>query len=355
METACWWGHFDGSEPCPVSKDIANPMDTEIEAVRHWDHDNQIAWNLLNKQLPDVTMLEVRQYKTAKERWHVVTQEFMVKSAYARNTLHRSFVDMWCLKGGDVCAFLTNLKMWHNELLVAGVTINNKDFKCTVLDGILDALATYALQTLTSACLNGNTLEMKDIIHVISEEADRTRTRRVPKDQSQGQSRGNSNKEGQPDKALTATSPSEGGNSRRCKGKCHHCGKEGHWVHECRTKKRKEVEAAAAANQSGQAAQTTTTTPKPVNKPIGSTNVAFTDNGDSDFWAAATEVVHMHADCMDQNLWTGRLDWDDDGDYEVDIPPHIEPTPAPHNVLHAPIATHTPASLGAPDEKEDHL
>src|SRR3979490_2779395 len=42
METACQWGHFDGSEPCPVPKDIANPMDTEIEAARHWDRNNQI-------------------------------------------------------------------------------------------------------------------------------------------------------------------------------------------------------------------------------------------------------------------------------------------------------------------------
>jgi len=230
METACRWGHFDGSEPCPVPKDIANPTDMEIEAARHWDRDNQIAWNLLNKQLPDTTMLEVRQYKTAKERWHVVTQEFMAKSAYARNALHCSFVDMRCPKGGDVRAFLTNLKMRHNELLAAGVTINNEDFKRTVLDGILDALSAYASQMLTSARLNGNTLEMKDIIHVISKEADHTRNRYALKDQSQGQSRGNSNKEGQPDKALTATSPSEGGNSRRRKGKCHHCGKEGHWV-----------------------------------------------------------------------------------------------------------------------------
>jgi len=356
METACRWGHFDGSEPCPVPKDIANLTDTEIEAARHWDRNDQIARNLLNKRLPDATMLEVRQYKTAKERWHIVTQEFMVKSAYARNALHRSFVDMRCPKGGDVRAFLTNLKMRRNELLAAGITISHKDFERTVLDGIPDALSTYASQTLTSARLNGNILEMKDIIHVISEEADHTRNRRAPKDQSQGQSRGNGNKEGQPDEALAATSPSEGRNSRHRKGKCHHCGKEGHWVRECCTKKQEEAaEAAAAANQSSQAAQTTTTTPKPVNKPVGSTNVAFTDDDNGDFWAAATEVVHMHADHAEQNPWTGGLDWDDDGDYEVDITPRVESTPFHHNALHAPAASHIPASLGALDEEEEPL
>jgi len=356
METACGWGHFDGSEPCPVPKDIANPTDTEIEAARYWDCDNQIARNLLNKWLPDTTMLEVRQYKTAKEWWHVVTQEFMAKSTYTRNALHRSFVDMQCPKGGNIRAFLTNLKMQHNKLLAAGVTISREDFECTVLDGIPDALSAYASQTLTSARLNGNTLEMKDIIHVISEEADRTRTRRAPKDQSQGQSRGNGNKEGQPDEALATTSPPEGGNSRRRKGKCHHCGKEGHWVCECCTKKREEVvEAAAAANQSGQAAQATTTTPKPVNRPIGSANVAFTDDDNDDFWAAAAEVVHTHADHAEQNPWTGRLDWDDNGDYEVDIAPRVKSTPFRHNALHVPAASHIPASLGAPDEEEEPL
>ena len=92
-----------------------------------------------------------------------------------------------------------------------------------------------------------------------------------------------------------------------------------------------------------------------MNKPVGSANVAFTDNSDGDFWAAAAEVVHMHADRADQNPWTGGLNWDDDGDYEVDIAPCVKPTPTPHNALHAPTATCTLASLGAPDEEEDHL
>jgi len=237
-------------------------MDTKKEAAKSWDCEDQITWNLLNKQLPDATMLEVRQYKTAKERWHVVTQQFMAKSAYARNTLHHSFINMQCPKGGDIWAFLMNLKIQCSKLLAASIAISSKDFECTVLNGILDALSAYASQTLMSAHLNSNTLEMKDIIHVISKEANHTRTCRTPKDQSQGQSKANGNKEGQLDKALTATSHSKGSSSRCHRGKCHHCGREGHWVRECCTKKWEETaaEAAAVANQSGQAAQMSTST-----------------------------------------------------------------------------------------------
>jgi len=319
METACRWGHFDDSKPCPIPKDISNPTDTEKQEAKNWDREDQIARNLLNKRLPDATMLEVRQYRTAKEWWHVITQEFTVKSAYARNALHRLFVDMRCLKGGDVWAFLTNLKMRRNELLAAGVTINSEDFERTVLDGIPDALSAYALQTLMSARLSSNSLEMKDIIHVISKEADRTRTRRVPKDQSQGQSKANGNKEGHLDKALAVTSHSEGGNSRRRRGKCHHCGKEGHWVRECRTKKREEaaVETAAAANQSGQATQTgTSTSPntsRRENRPVGSTNVAYEDDSDDgDFWAATVEVEDTHIHCAASDPLMGDVDDDED-------------------------------------------
>jgi len=208
-----------------------------------------------------------------------------------------------------------NLKMHHNELLAVGVTINNKDFERTVLDSIPDALSAYALQTLTSTHLNSNTLEMKDIIHVISEEADCTRTCHALKDHSQGQSKANGIKEGQPDKALIATSHSEGGNLRCCKGKCHHCGKKGHWACECCTKKWEE--AAAVANQSSQATQTgTSTSPntsRQENRPVSSANIAYEDNSDDgNFWAATMEVEDAHIHCAVLDPLMGDVNDDED-------------------------------------------
>jgi len=135
-------------------------------------------------------MLEVQQYQTAKERWDVVKQQFTVKSAYAQNALYQSFIDMQCLKGGDVHAFLSSLTKQRNELLAAGITISNEDFEHTVLNGIPDPLAAYASQFLGQACLNGKPLEMRDIIYLLSKEVDHIKTCCVLKDQAHAQGKG---------------------------------------------------------------------------------------------------------------------------------------------------------------------
>jgi len=176
METTDQWDHFNSSEPCPVPVDSDYPTTTETQELKHWDHMDQIACNLLNKCLPNETMLEVQQYPTVKERWDVVKQQFTVKSAYAWNALYWLFINMQCLKGGDVCAFLSSLMKQHNKLLVASITIGNEDFEYMVLDSIPDPLATYTSQFLGQAHLNGKPLEMRDIIHLLSEEVDRIKT-----------------------------------------------------------------------------------------------------------------------------------------------------------------------------------
>jgi hypothetical protein len=40
---------------------------------------------------------------------------------------------MRCLKGGDVCAFLMNLKTKRNELAAISMAIADKDYQRTVL------------------------------------------------------------------------------------------------------------------------------------------------------------------------------------------------------------------------------
>jgi len=392
METTDRWDHFDGSEPRPVPVDSDHPTTAETQELKCWDRKDRIACNLLNKRLPNETMLEVQQYQTAKERWDIVKQQFTVKSTYAWNALHWSFIDMQCPKGGDIHAFLSSLMKWRNELLAASVTISNEDFERMVLNGIPDPLTAYALQFLGQAHLNGKPLEMRDIIHLLSEEADRIKTRHVLKDQAHAQGKGKVS--GQPNEALAATSAFEGSDGRRRKGKCHHCGKEGHWVRKCRSRKREE--AVAAADQTGHAAQANLgTTSKPKNKPVGSANHVTTDDDNSDdrgFWAV--EEVHAcyvepdhHMDDSDSDnedkafcaeIWgaedEGDLDWAGPDDQlvkegeeqeaeeeagaatlpEEDSAPCTGSQPTPHNAPHVRNINSDLEPHQAPDE-EGHM
>jgi len=126
-----------------------------------------------------------------------------------------------------------------------------------ILQGIPDTLTIYASQTLLTLCLatkyTGKLIDMLDIINSISKEADHVKTHCVPKDQAPGKGK----REGQTDEALAATSSSNCCNNnntgKRHKGKCHHCSREGHWVQECRTKKKEAT--ATVSNQSSQTAQ----------------------------------------------------------------------------------------------------
>ena len=75
----------------------------------------------------------------------------------------------------------------------------------------------------------GKPVDLSRFIDLVSEEADHMKACCVPKDQSgKGKTRCQNND------TLTVT---DGNNRRCCKGKYHHCQKEGHWAHECFTKK----------------------------------------------------------------------------------------------------------------------
>ena len=393
METYLRWGHFDGSEPRPVPKDSDNPTTMEVQARKQWDREDQIARNLLNKRLPDRLIFEVRKYPTAEERWHIVKNECMAKSVYARHALHQSFLDMQCPKGGDVRAFLESLKMRRNELEAAGVTITEAEFEHTVLRAIPDWLASYTSQLLGNAILNGKSHSMSVIIQLLSDEADRVKTRNVDKEQPPVKGKRAAQ---MGDEALIVTNSHEGGNPRRRKGKCNHCGKEGHWARECRTKKREEeaaATAAAAANPNGQAAQANSGT-KPENRPVGSANAVYPNDSDEDgFWAVEEEAAHAYPDHVepdplmgepDTNVeeafraeswgaeddnalnWVGFDDWlvekGEERDVEnepkavtttlVEDAPHIESQPVHYHALHALTPSHTPVSRGPPDEEE---
>jgi hypothetical protein len=319
----------------------------------------------------------------------------MAKSDYAKTNLYQAFMDMKCPKGGDVREFLTTMRTKCYELQAIDINISDSDYKRAILHGLPDALAPFTSLMLTHLNLGskytGKPIDLSRFIDLVSEEANRMKACCMPKDQS-----GKGKNGSQTDEALTITD----GNIRKChKGKCHHCQKGGHWVHECFTKKWEEE---AAKVQSGQATQassstsTSTSTSKPENKPVGSTNtMTIDDNLDGDgFWAVKDVDTHAHINYFEPNPEMSdmesdadneashaelagaedehALDWFGSDDQLVtegedldakeeantatlkeEDAPHSEALPIPHHALHAPIISHTPAFSGELD-KEGH-
>ena len=201
----------------------------------------------------------------ARLRWDRVQDEFIAKSIYAQNNLEMAIYNMRCPRGGDVCTFLTSLRYKCEELVVAGVCISNKDYQCMVLRGIPEEPVCFASSILSSARLihRVSTIEMETLINHICKEDDQLKNHCARLQPNQSQSGAKSQATG--DKALAATG-SKG--KRRCKGKCHNCGKQGHWACKCQSPK-KEMKLGDKAPKAERGH-------KPETKPIGSVNAVAT-------------------------------------------------------------------------------
>ena len=282
MKVTSRWGYFNGSQPKPRPKDVKNPTDTEIEVGERWEHEDAVASYLLSQRLPDATVMRMVNCACAQDRWELVTKEFQAKSKYAQANLHQSFLDMHCARGGDVREFLASLSYKKETLAAAGMHVMEREHKHTILCGIPSELATFASTILVAAQVSNTSTDLDALANHICEEADRLKLRCT-----KGGNQGGGKKEAT-DEALAATT-SEGGKRRR-KGKCHNCGKPGHWVKECRSPKKEKSE--SASTNTSQTAQTQSSAPKPENKPVGSANAVVPYDFDGDgFWMAEEEAT----------------------------------------------------------------
>ena len=74
MLTMHRWGHFDGTNACPIPKDAACPTTAEGQAIKEWKREDGMAQGLLSPRLPDCIFIHLINHKTAKARWDQLTK-----------------------------------------------------------------------------------------------------------------------------------------------------------------------------------------------------------------------------------------------------------------------------------------
>ena len=167
------WGYFTGTKKCPVPADPSNVTEDKGKKIEAWEYSDSIAGYLLSQCLPDITVMRLTSCDMTKEKWDMVTSEYQAKSSYAQADLQQSFLDMRCVKGGDVHEFLASLCYKKEVLAAAGVSVTEKEYQRIILHDIFSELVTFVSQILSLALIlhNATSVNINTLINQINEEA----------------------------------------------------------------------------------------------------------------------------------------------------------------------------------------
>ena len=87
VEAKGFWGHFDGSEPCPTAANMEEPTDEETIKIHQWKKEECSAKSLLMQKLPDSALMRVHTKPSIKEWWDAIATEYTEKGAFAQTEM----------------------------------------------------------------------------------------------------------------------------------------------------------------------------------------------------------------------------------------------------------------------------
>jgi hypothetical protein len=276
IEAKGFWGHYDGSTPCPTlpGEPVPTPGDraAHLTALSQWEKDERSAKTLLTQKLPDSTLLKIRLKKSVKERWEAVVKEYTEKGEFVKTDLKGKFLMMkFVEKGGNARDFLDGLRVKKEELAEVGVTITDEEYLSTIISSLPESLANFASGQLAYRRSSSSAEKMQPdlLLSLLIEEADRQKLHRARR---QGSGKGKSEEK---DEALVAES-SKFKTKGKKKVECWNCGETGHFKNKCTQPKKVKPQTESKEKDKGK----------------GAANVAEANSEEDGAWAAeAVEIV----------------------------------------------------------------
>jgi gag-polypeptide of LTR copia-type len=120
-------------------------------AIIQWDRDERTAKALLTHRIPDSTLIWIHLKNLLQERWELIVTEYTQKGAFAQADLRARFMESHCPDKGSIREFLDSLQVKREELATYGVTIDDKDYRSTIISSLPAHLSNFASTLLANA------------------------------------------------------------------------------------------------------------------------------------------------------------------------------------------------------------
>ena len=120
--------------------------------LEKWEKDEALALDLLTQCILDSTVIHTSTLKTASAMWAEIVCEYTEKGTMTQTDLCTKLLESRCFEKSDVHAFLDSLHVKREELVQAGVDINEKDYHSTIIKSLPFHLSNFASLLTAFSC-----------------------------------------------------------------------------------------------------------------------------------------------------------------------------------------------------------
>jgi hypothetical protein len=227
--------HIDGSgeEPVkPITPESETTPSAEDEAkldvewkkeVKEWKQGEAIAKQQIASSIPDSLFMKVRAKGTAYEIWTELGKHFEKRSRMVSIDLRRRLQELKCPDKGSITDHFATLRVMREDLASMGESLSDNDFYAIIMGSLPSSYDPYLSALNATSSVLGTHLSADDLMLSITEEYERRNLK----------SKGGKKDDNVAFYSNDTEKGQKGGSGSKKKGKCHNCGKEGHWKRDC--------------------------------------------------------------------------------------------------------------------------